>query len=221
MLLNVSNCWGLSFFLFFSNSFLAVSRTGLHSTYGAHLVKFRNMDTTSAHDQLGPGDFSDVGYRPSTGFQPIWTFTEGTTGPVSRSVPERTAERRMRKWSIAPAKLVRRQDRQCKHIASCGPAHSGYFQISPLDQTQDLLNALAGITTEDGNIIMRDMPLSLSEAAIFVHLELEASRQNIWAQMLNLCHVDCVVSSQVSTGQCVCTNGFMLQVSCAMPDTFC
>lgn len=134
---------------------------------------------------------------------------------------ERTAERRTRKWSIAPANLVRWQDRQCKHIASCGPAHFGCCQISPLDQTQDLLNALASITTEVGHIITRDMPLSLSEAAIFVHLELETSRQNIWAQMLNLCNVDCVVSSQVSTGQCVCIDDFTLQVRCAMSDTFC
>lgn len=58
----------------------------ISSTYGALLVKFRKMDATSAHDQLGPGEFSDVGYRPRTGFQPVWTFTEGTTGPVSCSV---------------------------------------------------------------------------------------------------------------------------------------
>ena len=173
------------------------------------------MDAAPAHVQLGPGAHPDVARSPCTGLQPIWTFTEGVTGPVSKPVPDRKPNRRMRKWATAPTKLVTRQERQCKQTASCGTALTGCSQTSPLDQTQDLLDALPSMTTESDHIIMRDVPLNVSEAAIFVHQELEASRQSIWAQLLNECKVGCVVSLQTSTGQSVCINGLTVQVGCA------
>lgn len=185
-------------FLFFSNC-LAVRLTdcplrGLPSTHGTPIVKAPTMDASPAHDQLGPGALPDAEHRLSTGHQPCWTFTEGVTGPVTRPGPSRKVNRRMCKWSTATTKLVRGQNRQCKQTASYGTALTACSQTSPFDQTRDLLDALPSMTRDSENIIMRYMPLSMSEAAIFVHPELEASRQVIWAQMLSACNVDCVVN---------------------------
>lgn len=47
--------------------------------------------------------------------------------------------------------------------------------------------------------VIQELHLSMSEAAIFVHQELETARQSIWAQMLNLYDVDCIVSPPKST----------------------
>lgn len=179
------------------------------------------MDASPARDRLGPGALPDDENRPSTGVQPCWSFTEGVIGPISRPLPDCKVHRRMRKWFAAPAKLVRRQDRQRKQTASYGTALAGISQTSPLDQTQDLLDALPSMTTHSDTIVTQDMPLSVSEAAIFVHRELECSRQSIWAQMLSAYNVDCVVNSQASAGQSVCINGLTLQVHLALPDTFC
>ena len=80
------------------------------------------------------------------------------------------------------------------------------------------MDALASVTTQADKTVIQEMHLSMSEAAIFVHHDLETARQSIWAQMLNLYDVDCVVSPQRLTGQFFCFNGLTLQVSCAMSD---
>lgn len=170
------------------------------------------MDAGPAHEQV-PGSEA----RSSTGFQPIWVFTEGVTGRVSRSRPARKVCGRVHKWST-PAKLARRQDHRSKHTAS-GTACTRCSRTSPLDQTQDLLEALPGVTTKADRVVIQEMHLSMAEAAVFVHHELETSRQSIWAQMLNLYDVDCIVNLQAPAGQSCCINGLMLQVSCEVSDT--
>ena len=163
------------------------------------------MDATPAHDWLGPGAPPDIAHSPSTGLQPIWTFTEGVTGPVSRVLLNCNVNRRVRKRSTPPAKLVRRQDRRSKHTPACGTASTRCSQTSPLDKTQDLLEALPGMTTQADRVVIQEMHLSMSEAAIFVHHELETSRQSIWAQMLNLYDVDCLVNLRAASWPvCLC-----------------
>ena len=176
------------------------------------------MDAAPAHDQF-PGPAA----RSSTGFQPVWIFTEGVTGPdpLSRPRPGCELYARGHKRSTPPAKLVRRQDRRSKHTPACGTASTRCSQISPLDHTQDLIEALPGMTTQADRVVIQEKHLSMSEAAIFVHHELETSRQSIWAQMLNLYDVDCLVNLRAPAGQSVCVNGLTLQVSCAVSDTFC
>lgn len=123
--------------LFIQHLLLAVPFPSTHGSVVHPIGKVRNMDAAPADVQLGPGAHPAVGSSPCTGLQSIWTFTEGVTSLVSRPVLGRKVNRRSAY-----------KTRQCKQTASCCTGLTGSSQTSPLDQTQDLLDAFPSRTTE-------------------------------------------------------------------------